>query len=106
ALKESDDVRGLFNHDPSQLLGRTSSNTMRLSVDQRGLRYDIDVPDTRIGNDVVESIKRGDLSGSSFAFTVDTVEWQERDGMHIREIRGVHLYDTGPVTYPAYEATS
>ena len=60
ALAESDDVRGLFNHDPDNLLGRTSSGTMRLSVDKKGLLYETDPGDTNVGRDVVQHIKRGD----------------------------------------------
>lgn len=106
ALERSDDVRGLFNHDPSALLGRTSARTMRLSVDDVGLRYEIDLPDTQTGRDVAESIRRGDLSGSSFAFSVDEQEWTHEGGNDIRQIRSVTLFDCGPVTYPAYEATT
>ena len=105
AIRE-DDVRGLFNHDPDHLLGRTLAETLRLSVDQRGLRYEIEPPDTQLGRDLVASIERGDLTGSSFAFTVTDEVWRVVEEVHIREIEGVRLYDVGPVTYPAYEATT
>ena len=106
ALADKDDARGLFNHDANHLLGRVAAGTMRLSVDAVGLRYEIDPPDTQAGRDVVASIQRGDLSGSSFAFSVGKESWQEMpDGSEVRTIEEVsHLYDTGPVTYPAYEA--
>lgn len=107
ALSESHDARGLFNHDPSNLLGRVASGTMRLSVDDIGLRYEIDVPDTQVGRDVVTSIERGDLTGSSFSFTATRQTWTERsDAPDIRMIEDLQLYDTGPVTYPAYQATT
>lgn len=106
ALEERDDARGLFNHEPSHLLGRVSAGTMRLSVDGTGLRYEIDVPDTQVGRDVVTSIERGDLSGSSFAFIPQRVSWVEDGDREIRQIEEVQLFDTGPVTFPAYEATS
>jgi phage prohead protease, HK97 family len=108
AIQESHDVRGLFNHDPSLLLGRTKAGTLRLSVDQRGLRYEIDLPATTVGNDVAESIRRGDLSGSSFAFEPSKVEWSrdDKNKRDVRVIRDLSLYDVGPVTYPAYEATT
>lgn len=102
ALKEKDDVRGLFNHDPSLVLGRTSANTMDLSIDKRGLRYDIRPGDTTIGKDVVEHIARGDVTGSSFAFRITDETWRTEDDVEIREIRGVELFDVGPVTFPAY----
>ena len=108
AIDEADDVRGLYNHEPSQILGRTKSGTMRLSEDETGLRYEIDVPDTQVGRDVVTSIERGDVTGSSFAFAVSEGGSEIRkDGqVTVREITGVDLYDSGPVTYPAYDATT
>lgn len=106
ALQRPDDVRALYNHDPNFLLGRTSARTMRLSIDGTGLRYEIDIPDTQAGRDVAESIRRGDLSGSSFSFIVDGQTWTEDGADLIREIQDVTLYDAGPVTFPAYEATT
>ena len=52
ALKNADDARALFNHDSNQVLGRVSSGTLRLNVDEVGLRYQIDLPDTQLGRDV------------------------------------------------------
>jgi len=101
------DVMGLFNHDQNLVLGRTRSGTMRLSADDRGLRYEIDPPASR--GDVIELIRRGDVYGSSFAFTVDRdgEDWKTEDGAHVRYIRAVTgLYDTGPVLSPAYDSTS
>lgn len=104
------DVRGLFNHDPNYLLGRTTSGTLRLSVDARGLAYEIDTPDTLTIRDlVVAPIARGDMSGSSFAMRVapggDT--WHEEDGVVIRTIYKVaELRDVGPVSFPAYPDSS
>lgn len=106
AMERGDDVRALFNHDPDNLLGRSTAGTLRMSVDGTGLRYDIDLPDTQIGRDVATSMKRGDLSGSSFSFTVERADWQEENGRDVRVIKSVRLFDVGPVTYPAYEATS
>lgn len=109
ALKEKQDVRGLFNHDPSALLGRTTSGTLSLVVDDIGLRYEINPPDTQVGRDAVVSIERMDVTGSSFAFVPRKTEWAEeqRDGrtIEVRTILDVDLYDVGPVTYPAYEAS-
>jgi HK97 family phage prohead protease len=110
AVAERDDARALFNHDPTNLLGRIAAKTLSLEVDATGLAYTIDPPDTQMGRDVVEMIRRGDLSGSSFAFEVtdEDIRKEKRDDVEkwIREIRGVKLYDVGPVTYPAYEATT
>ena len=106
ALAEKDDVRGLFNHDPDHLLGRTSSGTMTLSVDKRGLAYEIQPGETTMARDVVEHIKRGDVDGSSFAFRVTDEDIRKENDVYIREISGVQLFDVGPVTYPAYTATT
>lgn len=110
SIKEAHDARALFNHDSTNLLGRVKSGTTRLSVDNFGLRYEIDVPDTQVGRDTLTSIKRGDISGSSFAFRATNVVWStdHRDGaeVEIREIMDLDLGDVGPVTYPAYEATT
>lgn len=109
SVKE-DDVRGLMNHDPNMLLGRTSSKTMRLSVDEVGLRYEIEPPDTQAGRDTVESIKRGDLTGSSFSFSILEEQWNRTKAddkeINVRTLLDVQTYDVGPVTFPAYEATT
>lgn len=104
AVRE-DDVRGLFNHEDSQILGRTASGTMRLSVDKRGLRYEIDAPDTQCARDLLQLLDRGDVTGSSFAFMPDDTTYRETDGVYIIERRAVRLFDVGPVAFPAYTAT-
>lgn len=103
------DVRGLFNHDPNFVLGRTTSGTLRLDVDETGLRYEIDLPDTQTVRDlVIEPMERGDITGSSFGFMVDEDEWSEGDDGRIT--RNIHkvgkLLDVSPVTYPAYPDTT
>ena len=106
ALKEKQDVRGLFNHDPSKILGRTKAGTVKLSIDDIGLRYEIDVPDTTAGRDTVESLKRGDVDGSSFAFLPVSTRWLEEEDLLVREVVDLDLFDVGPVTYPAYEGST
>lgn len=106
-ISEKQDVFGFFNHDHHSILGRTSSGTMRLNVDDVGLHYEIDLPNTQIGKDVSESIKRGDLTGSSIGFMVGSESWHSEGDKVIRRILDVDvLIDTGPVTFPAYKATS
>src|SRR5579872_464038 len=106
ALRE-DDVAGLFNHDDSLMLGRTSSGTMRLSVDAHGLRYEIDPPDTATAREVIELLKRGDLRGSSFAFKPEpgTTQTSFDGDISIRLLTSVQLFDVGPVSFPAYSGT-
>ena len=104
-----DDVRVLFNHDNNLVLGRTISGTATLEVDEKGLRYTCQLPDTTYAKDLIELMERGDVTQSSFAFTIEDESWEERaDGMLIRTVKKVgQLYDVSPVTYPAYtEATS
>lgn len=103
------DVRALFNHDPNMLLARSSSGTLALSVDEKGLRYSFELPDTTAGRDLREMLKRGDVSQSSFGFTIAEDAWEERknDAGEVVEttriITKVHrLFDVSPVTYPAY----
>ncbi len=107
----SQDVRGLFNHDSNYILGRTDSGTMQLVVDERGLRYEIDAPDTQTIKDlVIEPMKRGDISQSSFTFHIarDGQKWiEDEDGAVIREIHKIsRLFDVGPVAIPAYPDTT
>jgi uncharacterized protein len=100
-----DDVRALFNHDPNQLLGRTTAKTLRLAVDSVGLAYEVDLPNTTLGRDLPELLKRGDVTGSSFGFIVRGETWRKEAGKQVREITDVQLFDVSPVTYPAYEGT-
>lgn len=106
AIRENQDVRGLFNHRSDNVLGRTKSGTLRLSVDNIGLRYEIDVAETTLAKDLVVTLERGDVSGSSFSFIIVSENWRKEDRREIREIVDVDLFDVGPVTYPAYEATT
>jgi len=109
AVKE-DDVRALFNHDVNQILGRLRAGTCRLAIDATGLRYEIDAPDTTIARDLAESLKRGDVTGSSFSFDYRSKSIiMQQDGdkeTDILEVRDVTLYDVGPVTFPAYTSTT
>lgn len=98
-----DDVRFLFNHDANYIYGRTTSGTLKLSVDDEGLFYEVDMPDTNSANELMVSMERGDVSQSSFAFSVKEDKWETKDGEDIRTIMKVaRLYDVSAVTYPAY----
>jgi HK97 family phage prohead protease len=102
------DTRAYWNHDESLLLGRVSSGTLRMSTDDRGLYYEVDLPNTSYANDLVELMKRGDVNQSSFAFLIERDRWEERDGKTYRIIEKVsRLLDVSPVSQPAYpDATS
>ena len=102
-----DDVRFLVNHDANLVLARTTNGTLRLSVDEKGLRYEADMPNTSTARDLMELLKNGTISQSSFAFTVEEDSWEIKDGMNIRTIDKVsQLYDVSSVTYPAYNSAS
>ena len=102
-----DDVRFLINHDANLVLARTTNGTLRLSVDEKGLRYEADMPNTSTARDLMELLKNGTISQSSFAFTVEEDSWEVKDGMNIRTIDKVsQLYDVSSVTYPAYNSAS
>lgn len=102
------DVVALYNHDSNIVLGRTTSGTLELSSDDKGLRYVVTPPASR--EDIMELIARRDVRGSSFAFTVDKGGESFRtaeNGKAIRQIKEVKgLYDVGPVLTPAYPASS
>lgn len=105
ALRERQDVRALFNHRPDALLGRTPK-TLRLLEDEIGLRYEIDLADTSVARDVSAHVARGDVTGSSFAFIPIEQTIRDEGEVVVIEVRDVNLFDVGPVTFPAYEATS
>ena len=100
-----DDVRCLFNHDPNKVLGRTKSGTLAIEEDEKGLKFSCDLPPCQLGEEVRAMVVRGDVSGCSFSFTPDKVEWSENGSRReIVSLKG--LFDVGPVTYPAYEDTT
>lgn len=105
---ERDDVRALINHDPNLILGRNQADTLTLSETDNGLKYEIDPPDTSYANDLLESLRRGDISQSSFGFIAEVQEWKDADEdnpLPLRILHRVKLFDVSPVTYPAYSST-
>ncbi len=100
------DCRALFNHDPNCPLGRCGNRTLSLTVDNVGLRYSIDPPDTQLGRDMLAYLGRGDVTGSSFSFRATKQSWREQGDLLVRELDGVEIFDVGPVTFPAYEGAS
>lgn len=102
------DVMARYNHDDNMLLGTTNAHTLRLSVDETGLVYDVDLPRSR--GDVYELVERGDVAKSSFAFRVigeDGEEWGLTDqNFPKRTLLSVELVDVAPVNAPAYMDTS
>ena len=105
SLKRGDDITCLVQHDRSQIIGRRSAGTLKVEEDARGLRYEVNVPDTQAGRDVIASVKRGDINGSSFGFRTVQDKWSRdaaKGGTMTRSLVEADLFDVGPVTYPAY----
>jgi uncharacterized protein len=97
------DVRALLNHDPDHVLGRTKSGTLRLFDEERGLRFEVDLPDSPLGENVRAAVGRGDIDGASFRFVVGDEDW---DG-DLRTVKTVKdLMDVTVATYGAYPAAS
>lgn len=105
------DVVALFDHDRSRgILARSTngSGSLKLTVDERGLKYEFEAPNTNLGNEMLELLKRGDLRESSFAFTCKEDMWERRDHdeftRYINEIEAI--YDVSIVINPAYSGTA
>lgn len=117
AIRE-DDVRSMFNHDANQLLGRRQFNdgdTLRLSVDAIGLRYEIDIdPDDPTHQNLIPKLRSGKVSGASFMFEVTRRSWLEEERgegdnkrtVDVVQIEEVRLWEVGPVVFPAYESAT
>ena len=98
------DIRALVNHDPNLIIGRTKNKTLGLWEDEKGLGFEVILPDTSYAKDLKESIKRKDITQNSFGFAAVQDEWS-KDGRR-RTLREVKLFDISPVTFPAYKQTS
>ena len=105
---EGADVRALVNHDSSMVLGRRSNGTLELGTDDRGLKVRISVPDTTYGRDLLELVRRGDISQMSFGFMVNPGgdHWDTRDGERIRTVTDLSLVEVSVVAIPAYTDTT
>lgn len=111
---KNSDVFARFNHDKDKILARSKygNGSLLLEVDDKGLRYMFESPNTALGDELLEYIKRGDLTQSSFAFTIDKNDtgaerWYKKDGMIYRDIYKIdRLYDIAPCFQPAYSETS
>jgi HK97 family phage prohead protease len=109
------DVRILFNHDQNLILGRTKAGTAKVGIDEVGMWYTAELPDSPTGQNVKEALRRGDIDQSSWAFSISTDEsgrskgdkWTSKDGKDYRVITSVRaVYDASPVTYPANPDTT
>jgi HK97 family phage prohead protease len=107
ALASGDDVLALVEHNPGQILGRRSMGTLSLAQDDRGLRVEIDPPNTTVGNDAVENVRRGDIKGMSFRFPRGAKDsWRLDKGESVRTLHKVGLREVTLTSIPAYDSTS
>ena len=102
SLRSGRDILALADHDHHRVLARTRSGSLRLSEDSRGLAFDLDLPDTQAGRDILALAERGDGGGASFGFRATDEDWSgER-----REVRSLDLFEVSIVSaWPAYEGT-
>jgi uncharacterized protein len=107
-LREGLDVRALVDHDTSKVIGRTKAGTLTLAKDARGLLVEVLPPDTTVGRDTVESVRRGDVTGMSFRFRVvrpGGERFETRGGIMTRIISDMVISEVSVTTFPAYTAT-
>ena len=109
------DVFATFNHDMNKIFARSNKGqgSLTLTVDEKGLKYEFDAPNTALGDELIEYLKRGDIDKSSFAFYIDPEDeeaetWeQDEQGEYYRTIHKIRaICDVSPVWQPAYSTTS
>ena len=108
---QQSDILCLLNHNEDRgILARSKygAGSLKLEVDSTGLKYSVEAPCTNLGDELLEGLKRGDITTSSFAFTIDSDTWTKKDnGSYIRTINKFkELFDVSPVYKEAYPDTS
>lgn len=104
SLKTRNDVKLLWNHDAGQVLGSTRARTLTLTEDARGLKVTAQLPNTQLGRDTAELLKRGDVDAMSFGFNVIKDKWNANGDE--RTLEAVRLFEVSIVAFPAYSATA
>jgi uncharacterized protein len=107
SLKSRNDIKLLWNHDTGAVMGSTRAGTLALTEDERGLRVSATLPNTTHGRDAAELVKRGDVSGFSFGFSLPGRggdSWSD-DGTE-RVLKSVRLHEVSLVAFPAYPETN
>lgn len=103
-----DDPRAYWNHNTENLLARASSKTLRIGRDAFGIPVEIDLPNTSVGNDVLELVERGDCTGMSFGFSINQGGFRfekTAEGL-FRYLTDINVGEVSPVSEPAYPSTS
>lgn len=103
-----EDIVLLYNHDTGAVLSRTSANTLSINIDENGLHFTGELPDTTLGKDVLTNLRNGNIQGMSFGFTIDDDDWEETENSdqlkHIIKSIG-KLYEISLTPFPAYKET-
>ena len=105
-LPQGRDARALYAHDERALLGRVSNGTLRISEDEQGVTFGLDLPDTTAGRDVAELVRRGDLQGCSFGMFGLSHRWEEDDGIETKVYESWELDELTLTGNPAFTQTS
>lgn len=104
------EVLALLDHNKDRgILARSRNGvgSLTLSIDEKGLKYSFEAPNTQLGDELLEGIKRGDITTSSFSFTMDEYHWEERGDHAVRVVTKINnLYDVSPVYIEAYPDTT
>lgn len=108
SLDNPDAIRALYDHDSRQLLGRVGSDTLQLREDGKGLRFELQPPDTTYARDLMALVERGDVAGCSFAFRVRPggESWEKRGSETFRILSDLDLAEITITANPAYPDTS
>jgi uncharacterized protein len=104
-ISENGDIRALFNHNWDHVLGRTKNGTLKVEEDNRGLKFEVELPNTSLARDLAESLRRGDINQCSFGFFATNDTWDYAVEPAVRTLNEVELYEISVVSIPAYEDT-
>ena len=103
----TNNIKALWNHNSDLVLGSTKGGSLVLEEDEKGLRFELDLPDTTWGRDAAESIRRKDVDGVSFGFRTKRDEWDETNPKDVvRTLIDVELLEISPTPFPAYPSTN
>lgn len=108
-LKEAKSIRAFYEHDHTKILGDTINSSLRFAEKDEGVHFEIDLPNTSLGNDIFELVKRGDLRAMSFGFEAIKEEWlnpRAEKQLPLRTVKELRLHEVSIVAYPAYDQTS
>lgn len=101
------DVVLLYNHNTGDVLARTSARTLSISIDNQGVHFEAEIPETTLGNDTMTNLENRNVQGMSFGFTVSDDDWEDQpDGTPLHIVRKIgKLYELSLTPFPAYKET-